>query len=303
MAVRVQVPASTANLGPAFDCAAIALNLYVRVSVEPRKTAGFEVQYRGINEDRISGDAENLVVKAVRSFAASSRAEMAGARIEIDNDIPVGVGLGSSAAAIVAGLLAGAALAGGKIDRAQLLQLAVGLEHHPDNVTAALCGGFVVAAAIRSAGCASEEILFHRSDVSESLDFIVVTPDLPLPTEKARSVLPAQYSRADAVQNLQRAALLTAAFVSGEGLTPELFRDRLHQPYRAPLIPGIAECLEYRCDGLAGIFLSGAGSSVMAIATKNAKEIGDALAATFRRVGVTAQATSLRADNIGARIL
>ena len=110
------------------------------------------------------------------------------------------------------------------------------------------------------AGGGAGEVLFHRCDVSESLDFIVVTPDRPLPTEKARAALPAQYSRHDVVQNLQRVALLTAAFCSGSGLVPELFRDRIHQPYRSALIPGISDCLEFRHEGLAGVFISGAGS-------------------------------------------
>jgi len=303
MAVRVQVPASTANLGPAFDCAAIALNLYLRVSAEPRSAGGFEIRYRGVNEDRVPSGEENLIVKAIRSFAAAAKAEIAGARIEIENDIPIGVGLGSSAAAIIAGLLIGAELAGGKPERAGLLREATALEHHPDNVTAALCGGFVVAATVGGEGSSPGEVLFHRCDVSESLDFIAVTPDRPLPTEKARSVLPAQYSRQDVVQNLQRVALLTAAFCSGSGFTPEIFRDCIHQPYRSALVPGIADCLEFQHEGLAGVFISGAGSSVMAIATKNAAQIGDALVEKFNRNGVKARATHLKADNRGAQIL
>lgn len=302
MAVRVQVPASTANLGPAFDCAAIALNLYLRVSAEPRTVPGFEISYSGVNADRVPAGEENLIVRAIRRYAASAKTAMAGARIEIENDIPIGVGLGSSAAAIIAGLLIGAELAGGKPERALLLREAAALEHHPDNVTAALCGGFVVAATTGGESGGAGEVLFHRCDVSESLDFIAVTPDRPLPTEKARSVLPAQYSRQDVVQNLQHVALLTAAFCSGGGFAPEIFRDRIHQPYRSALIPGIADCLEFRHEGLAGVFISGAGSSVMAIATKNAAEIGNALVEKFSRHAVNARATRLKADNRGAQV-
>lgn len=304
MAVRVQVPASTANLGPAFDCAAIALNLYLRVSAEPRSSAGFEVRYRGVNEDRIPANDQNLVVRAIRSFAGLGPTVISGALIEIENEIPIGVGLGSSAAAIVAGLLVGSELAGRKVERSGLLREAAALEHHPDNSTAALCGGFVVAATTDDdTRGGSAEVLFHRCDVSESLDFIVVTPDRPLPTEKARAALPAQYTRHDVVQNLQRVALLTAAFCSGSGLAPELFRDRIHQPYRSALIPGISDCLEFRHEGLAGVFISGAGSSVMALATANANEIGEALVERFARNGVAARATHLKADNRGAQIL
>ena len=303
MAVRVQVPASTANLGPAFDCAAIALNLYLRVSVEPKPTAGFAVRYRGADSSRVSTGDSNLIVQAMQKFAAGEKGAIPGARIEIDNDIPIGVGLGSSAAAIVAGLLAGAGLSSVVPDRGKLLRLAVALERHPDNVTAALHGGFVVAAAVPANASGQEEILFHRSVVSDSLNFVAVTPDVPLPTDKARSVLPDRYSREDTVRNLQRTALLTAAFASHRGLVPELFRDRLHQPYRAPLVPGITECLELRHDDLVGVFLSGAGSSVMAIATQNAESIGEELVDRFRRKGVTARAMRLKADNRGAQYL
>jgi homoserine kinase len=144
------------------------------------------------------------------------------------------------------------------------------------------------------------DVLVLKTEVSPALDFVCVIPDVPLPTEKARSVLPAQYSRQDAVANLQRTALLAAAFFSGKDLQPEMFRDRLHQPYRAPLIPGIDYCLAYRHEGLAGVFLSGAGSAVMAIAKHSPQHIADALVAQFRRARTTARALLLKADNRGS---
>ncbi len=166
------------------------------------------------------------------------------------------------------------------------------MEGHPDNIAAAVHGGMVVAAITsQQAAKASEpvEVLVARVDVSPKLDFIVVIPETPLPTEKARAALPAEYSRADVVANLQRTALLTACFFSGRRLSPELFRDRLHQPYRSPLVPGIAQALEFRHPGLVGIFLSGAGSAVMAIAEHSSARIGEALVAEFGRQGVVAQ--------------
>ncbi len=145
-------------------------------------------------------------------------------------------------------------------------------------------------------------MLVAKAGVSESLHFVAVIPEVPLPTEKARAVLPAQYSRRDVVANLQRTALLTASFFSGGELSPELFRDALHQPYRSPLVPGIAECLAFRHPDLAGVFLSGAGSAVMAVARHSAAEIGDALVREFGRMGTGAKALLLKADNRGARI-
>jgi homoserine kinase len=319
--ITVTVPATTANLGCAFDCAAIAVSLHLRLSAtvsSPAKTgvilseakdpsAGsaapfgvkggdLSVTYHGPNADEIPLDERNLIVKSMRHYAARAGKTLPAANINIENEIPLGVGLGSSAAAIVGGITLAAALYGAKLSPDETLRLALEIETHPDNLAAAVHGGMVVSAVSESG-----EVLVLKTDVSPKLDFVCVIPDVPLPTEKARSVLPAQYSRKDVVANLQRAALLSAAFFSGKELVPEMFRDTIHQPYRAPLIPGIAQCLEYRAEGLAGIFLSGAGSAVMAIATGNAGQVGEALVAEFRRAGTAARAILLKADNSGIK--
>ncbi len=293
----VVVPATSANLGCAFDCAAIAVTLYLRVSATAIDS-GFEIVYRGPDSGEVPRDESNLIVKAMRHCAKQAKRDLPDVRISVENDIPFGVGLGSSAAAIIAGILLGADLCSMKLEFPAILAMALELEGHPDNIAAAVHGGMVVTAITEE----SVRVLVSKAEVAQELDFIAVVPDVPLPTEKARAALPQQYSRKDVVANLQRTALLTAGFFSGRGLSPELFRDRLHQPYRAPLVPGIAECLEFRHDGLAGIFLSGAGSAVMAIARHSATEIGDALAAEFRRRSVTARVLSLKADNRGAYI-
>jgi len=294
----VIVPATSANLGCAFDCAALAVQLYLRVSATAC-ASGFEVVYRGANTEQVSNGEDNLIVKSMQRSAAHFGSKIGGARLDVDNQIPLGVGLGSSAAAIVAGIALGASLCSAMIDAETALQLANEIEGHPDNVAAAVYGGMVVAMTSEE----SSRVLVAKSEVSQDLDFVVVTPDMPLPTEKARAVLPKEYSRKDLVGNLQRTALLTASFFSGKGLTPELFHDRIHQPYRSPLIPGIAQCLAYRHEGLAGIFLSGAGSSVMAISRHSANQIGAALVEQFRRQGVGAQARVLKADNRGTEVL
>ena len=292
------VPASSANVGCAFDCAAIALTLYLRASVKPAKS-GFCVNYRGPNADQITRDASNLILRAMHRAAEAMRTSLPPVQLDVENDIPLGVGLGSSAAAIVAGILLANEFCGSKLSQTEILRLAVEIEGHPDNVAAALLGGFVVAATPEEAA----DVLVAKANVSKDLDFIAVIPDVPLPTEKARAVLPAHYSRGDVVANLQRTALLTARFFSGAELSPELFRDTLHQPYRAPLVPGIAECLAFRHPGLVGLFLSGAGSAVMAIARNSAPEIGNALIAEFRKKGTAARALLLKAENRGAQTL
>jgi homoserine kinase len=338
--VSVVVPATTANLGCAFDCAGIALGLYLRASATISGSANFEITYSGENADRIPRDSSNLIVRAMQRAAARSRMPLLGAHITVQNESPLGVGLGSSGAAIVAGTVLGAELCGLELDAGEALRLALELEGHPDNIAAAVHGGMVVAAttspttsspapitgasspsasasgpgksASATPGSATSpsstpvpepvEVLVARVDVSPKLDFIAVIPDIPLPTEKARSVLPANYARADVVANLQRTALLTACFFSGRRISPELFRDRLHQPYRGPLVPGLTQCLDFRHPGLAGIFLSGAGSAVMAIAEHSAARIADALVAEFRRHGVAAKALLLKADNQGTQV-
>lgn len=291
------VPASSANVGCAFDCAAIALGLYLRVSAAPAES-GWALSYSGANADQVPLDKSNLLVKAMERTAAAGGAPLPSVRLDVQNEIPLGVGLGSSAAAIVAGILLANELCGSKLSPADVLRLAAEIEGHPDNVAAALHGGFVVAAAPQGAA----NVLVSKAEVSAALDFVAVIPEVPLPTEKARAALPAQYSRADVVGNLQRTALLAARFFSGGELSPELFRDALHQPYRSPLVPGIAECLAFRHPGLAGIFLSGAGSAVMAIARHSSAEIGAALVQEFQGKGTRARAVVLKADNRGARI-
>jgi homoserine kinase len=303
--VSVVVPASSANVGCAFDCAAIALSLYLRASAKatasgsetPRFLKSYVVSYQGTNADQVARDASNLIVRAMHRAAAAGNMTLPSLRLDVHNEIPLGVGLGSSAAAIVAGVLLGSKLCGAKLTTAEVLRLAVEIEGHPDNVAAALHGGFVVAAMPEEAA----DILVAKAEVPPDIDFVAVIPEVPLPTEKARAALPAQYSRRDVVANLQRTALLTARFFSGGELSPELFRDKLHQPYRGPLIPGIAECLAFRHAGLAGMFLSGAGSAVMAIAKHSAVEIGDALVGVFRRKGTAARVQMLKADNRGAQ--
>ncbi|HVB14567.1 MAG TPA: homoserine kinase [Candidatus Dormibacteraeota bacterium] len=296
---EVTVPASSANLGCAFDCAALALNLYLVVAGTPLPGPGLQLRCEGEGADTVPEDASNLVVQGINRLHAWAEAPAPGLRLQLRSQIPVGVGLGSSAAAIVAGLLIGAELSQRRPDDATLMGLAAELDGHPDNVSAAYLGGLVVSAA----GGNASQVLCRRATVPEGLHFIVVVPDWPLPTSESRTVLPDAYSRVEAVHNLQRAALMVASAFSGEfDFEPEFFADRWHQAQRAEMVPGIAECLSLQHPELLGVCLSGAGSSVLAV-TKGAaaKEISDQLLERFHRHRVAARALHLTADNLGAK--
>jgi homoserine kinase len=293
----IVVPATSANLGCGFDCAALALDLYLKVRARPSPAAGFRCRYRGPHPERIPLDETNLVVRAACRAAERMGGEIEGSEIELESEIPVAAGLGSSAAAIVAGILLAARHLGKTPDPETVVGLADEIEGHPDNVAAAYHGGLVVAGRE-----ADGKIRVARAALPQDLDLVVVVPDFELPTERARAALPASYSRQDAVQNLQNLALLVATCFSGEfQLTPQLFQDRLHQPYRAPLVPGLEGCFALRHPDLLGVFLSGAGASVLAIARSHGAEIGERLAGEFRRHGLGSRVLLQKAENRGAR--
>jgi homoserine kinase len=293
---QVCVPATSANLGCAFDCAALAVNRYLRARATRRSEPGITFSYKGENAERISPDKPNLLIQAIQRFAESHGEKLPGLHVEVESEIPVGVGFGSSAAAIVAGLMLAARHLGKSVDTGEILSLAAKMEGHPDNVAAALLGGFTVAFLEQLSG----RVLFAKAVVPADLRIIAIVPDVPLATQSARAVLPATYSREDVVHNLQRSVLLAAACFSGTfRLDPEMFRDRLHQPYRSRLIPGLEACLDVRHPSLLGVFLSGAGSSVLALVRDNEAEVAELLAQGFRSCGLTVQTLFLQAENRG----
>jgi len=291
----VRVPATCANLGCLFDCAALALSLYLDLHITPRSDGNVSLHYTGVNPERISGDSNNLVAHVIAE-TLESWGKRLGFDLEIHNQIPVGVGLGSSAAAIVGALVAGHGLAGRPLFDEELVTLATLREGHPDNVAAAWYGGFTVAVND------GERVLAYSCPVPEDLQLVLIVPNYALPTEKARAVLPSQYSRADAIHNLQRATVLAAQFFSGKmDFHSGFFDDRWHQPYRAPLMPGLAEVLALKHPDLLGVCLSGAGPSVLAFARGNATTVGELIRQTLAQRGVDAQPHVLAADNRGAK--
>jgi homoserine kinase len=219
-------------------------------------------------------------------------------RLAVRNEIPLGRGLGSSAAAIVAGLSLCAALRGRELPDETLLRYAAELEGHADNVAASLLGGWVTAC-VRSDG----GVLAVKRRWPPDIKVVVVSPHVTLETERARAALPREVERADAVHNVQRAALFAAAIETrADELLWEAMRDRLHQPHRERLVPGLADALATpRRPGLLGLALSGAGPSVLALARDNFDEIGEEIASSFRKAGVAATVRLLEVDDEGRR--
>lgn len=262
MCARVRVPASTANLGPGFDTIGMALNLYTDIEMTAAERT--TIRLKGPQLDGIPADKNNLVYKVAQMVFEKAGVSVPELDIVMSSDIPLARGLGSSAAAIVGSLYAANAMIGSPFSDDDLFQLATGLEKHPDNVGASLFGGIVVA---RWDGERAEYI---RLEPHEHLEVLVAIPHFHLETKKARSALPERIDFADAVYNVSHVALLTAALCSGRlDMIRHAMRDRLHQPYRAELIPGLAKILaEAEHYGAVGAALSGAGPSILAFADK-----------------------------------
>ncbi len=296
---QVTVPATSANLGPAFDCGGLALQLYLRVSFVPSETGKLTLEYKGKTPQGFPLDNSNLILTSLRTATTLSGGQEPSGHLEIDSEIPIGVGLGSSAAAVIAGLLLGAKLSGQEIATEPILRCAQELEGHVDNAAAALLGGLVFALSSNT-----EILIALKTSFPDEIKLVVVSPSIVVPTHQARKVLPASYERADVLHTLQRTALLAATCFSGKfDLFPELFHDKLHQPYRQKLVPGIERALRLRHNGLLGVAISGSGSSVIAFVRGHESEIARALQGIFADEGVETRVRMTSADNRGATIV
>ncbi len=262
----IQLPATSANLGPGFDAAAVALDFSLEISAcEAEK---FSIAATGRNADECARLENNLILTVYSETLKREGRAAKPLAIKMKNGIPLGMGCGSSAA----GRLAAIALANhfGELGwtSERILEEACELEGHPDNAAACWLGGFVVAA------MESKSVRWAKVEPPSKWSALVVMPDAQLATSKARAVLPGNYSRADAVTNIQSAALLSLAFAQGRGeLLPRAMLDRIHQPYRAEMCPLLPALLPLAGkDGVLGAALSGAGPSVLLIVEKAAAE-------------------------------
>ncbi len=279
----LRVPASSANLGPGFDALGMGLDLYLECRFRP--ACDLRIQVSGRDADQISTGEQNLIWQTALRTAADVGRPMPPIELEIRNDIPIGKGLGSSASALVAGVVIGSEVLGLGWDKHRVLDEAARIEGHPDNVAACVLGA-IVASAIDAEGRAQAV----RMDLNPHYGVAVVVPDYILPTSEARRVLPASYSRADAVFNLQRSSMLIVALATGvTNAFPTALEDRLHQPYRFPLVPGLEEIAKLRAPGLLGCALSGAGPSILVFHERGHQGICELVQEVFARHGRTSE--------------
>ena len=300
MTLEVRVPASTSNLGPGFDCFGLALQLYltVRATVAAGTTEQCTVTTTGAKgNEALPRNAANLIYRAMSFATLREGAMLPPVELLVHNEIPLASGLGSSAAAIVAGIKLGGLITGNQISDERIQEYATEFEGHPDNVAASLYGGFLA-----SCVCSNGEVVSARSRWPAHIRVVVVSPHSQLPTHVARAALQRTVSRQDAVYNLQRTALFTAALAQQRyDLFWEAMHDRLHQPQRESLVPGLAEALALpRIPGLLGLALSGAGPSIVALVENNEDEIGARIAKCFTARNTESTTRTLDVDNEGA---
>lgn len=293
--VTVRVPATSANLGPGYDTLGLAFGLYNEVELALADETSVEVTGEG--ETRLPRDDSHLVLRSAAQLAAECGRAVSGWRLRQVNSIPLARGMGSSSAAIVAGLVAADRLLQTHLSRPALLRLAARIEGHPDNVAPAIYGGLTVC-------CANAE-LCSLALPAPDLRVIVAIPDFEVSTEAARKVMPATIPYQDGVFNTAHVAMTLASFVSGQydhlacGM-----HDRLHQPYRAHLVPGFQEVLEAaRSAGAYGACLSGSGPTIAAFANNHEEAIAAAMCQAFLEAGVEARTLIAPTDAEGAKVL
>ncbi len=294
--ISVTVPATSANLGPGFDCLGLALNLVNRTTFI-ELPAGLEVEVRGEGAGLIPTDETNLVIRAANTLFDRAGRHPTGLRVIQENNIPVGSGLGSSAASVLGGIQAANGLLGLPFDRETILSLAVEMEGHPDNVTPAFYGGLTLVISDGS------RLVVDQIPVPD-MEVVVVLPEFKLSTFEARAALPGTISLDDAIFNTSRIGMLVRALEKGNyDMLRVAMQDRLHQPYRLPLIPGMAGAFEAGLKaGAVSVALSGAGPSIIAFAPTGHRKISFALSEAFAAVGLSSRSWILTIDRRGCQI-
>lgn len=300
---EIIVPASTSNLGASFDACGLALALYLKIIVE-KNPSGFEVVLSGEGADRMSRTESNLILRVARSIGDLRGNKIDGARLHVESQIPLARGLGSSSAAIIAGLSVYETLSGERLTEDEMFSYALRFEDHGDNLAPSLLGGLVVACVVERTGQGRSLVTVKRAWPAE-LKIVVCIPEFEMDTSQMRAVLPREVTLTDAVFNIQRAALFQALMSERRfDLFSEALRDRLHQPHRVPLGPGLTDVLRMNDEtrdhpGLLGVAVSGAGSTMIAFATSNFSQIAAEMSRRLASSGVNSRTIEVEADNRG----
>ncbi len=299
--LHVQVPATSANLGSGFDAVGIALNFFNDIYFTEEDKTGISIEIEGLGQDSIPTDFEdNMVGRAMKAAAIKNRQALPkGGTLKIVNRIPPRRGLGSSSAALVGGILLGNALTGAKMTLEDMLTLATVMEGHPDNVAPALCGGLSVSIMVDG------RTMTNSIPISGDLSFVTVSPQVEVSTERAREALPKTIDYQSAVFNVSRVSFLVSSlFTKQYDRLKYGLQDRLHVPYRIRLIPGGEMVLKAAEQaGALGATISGSGSTLIAFATANEKEIMAAMIDAFQAHGVESEGHILTCCNHGAQII
>ncbi len=295
--IKIKVPATSANMGAGFDSLGVALDLYNYVSVE-ETDGGLVIDIVDKSSDFLPKDERNLIYKSMKILFDKAGYTPRGLHIVLENNVMVTRGLGSSSAGIVGGLLAANEFCGRKFSKEEILEMATEIEGHPDNVAPAIFGGLTVNVSDRG------RIRYVKTDVPEDLRFVAFVPEFYLQTKKSRGVLPKNVSMRDAVYNTGRSALLVTSIMTGkyENIRTAV-GDRLHQRYRKKLIPHIDALFEKAYnEGALGVYLSGAGPTVIAIVDKSNTMFEKSFDKFLTgRMGAW-NIHTLCADNVGAEI-
>ena len=294
--IKIRIPATSANLGAGFDALGLALSFYNYIEMEESD----RVEISSADDIAVPTDESNLIYVSAKDLFEVCGKKLEGLKLRQTNNIPMARGLGSSSACIVAGLVGANTLLGNPLTTDDLVDLAAQIEGHPDNTAPALLGGIVTAV------FDGRKVHWVKQEVFTKLKFAALIPDFELKTEKARACLPKEVSHKDAVYNLSRAALFSASLLTGkfENLRTAV-HDKLHQPYRMELIPNCREVFDIAyTHGAYGVFISGAGPTIMAIADENNEFFEGKMKFSLENAGLTGwQVREFHIDNEGTKLI